>query len=338
MEREEPLERRPSPSFRVRKDHLLHHRQALVPEEHVLGAAEPDPLCSERPGTQCILRSVRVGADAEPSSVVGPREHRLEVLARPQQHERDGADEDATRSTVDRDEIAFDERVRPETGGSGCLVDLQVGAACDTRLPHAAGDDGRMGGHSSVHGQDPLGGKHPVNVVRCRLVTDEQDRPCFRALDCSVCVEYDPAARRAGRGVQALAGRLDCCIRVDHRVQELIELCRVDAGQRFVPGDQPFLDHRHGCLERGRGRSLRRSGLQEVQAIVLDRELDVLHVAVVPFQVRHRVDQLGVRIGKQCLHRLDRLRRPDARNHVLALGVREKLSVRPLLGLSTGHA
>ena len=39
LEREEPVERVAAPGLVAREDHLLHDRQPLLAEEHVLGAA-----------------------------------------------------------------------------------------------------------------------------------------------------------------------------------------------------------------------------------------------------------------------------------------------------------
>ena len=54
-------------------------------------------------------------------------------------------------------------------------------------------------------------------------------------------------ARGARRRVQALGDDLDLGRRVDHRMQQLVELRRVDPRDRFLPRDQPLLDH----LDRG---------------------------------------------------------------------------------------
>ena len=55
LEGQEPVERGAASRLVVREDHLLDDRQALVAEEHVLRAAEPDPLSAE------LARLCRVG-------------------------------------------------------------------------------------------------------------------------------------------------------------------------------------------------------------------------------------------------------------------------------------
>ena len=110
-------------------------------------------------------------------------------------------------------------------------------------------------------------------------------------------------------------------------MQELIELARVDARDRLLARDQALVDHlRRDAQRRSRG-ALARAGLQEVERPLLDRELDVLQVAVVILEPVERVDELVERDGHPLLHRLDRLGRADAGDDVLALGVREELAV-----------
>ncbi len=68
--------------------------------------------------------------------------------------------------------------------------------------------------------------------------------------------------------------------------------------------------------------------LEQVEPVLLDGELDVLHLAEVLLEPLHRLEQLCVRRGKDVRHSLERLRRSDAGHDVLALGVREELAER----------
>ncbi len=233
-------------------------------------------------------------------------EHRLEVLVDLRRDEVDLADVDLSRAAVERD------RVQLVDGGVADLrrlrldVDRDALGAGDARLAHAARDHGRVRRHAAVHGEDPLCRDHPVDVVRRRLPADEDDRLAgAAALRRGVGVEDDAAAGRAGRGVQALRRRLELRVRIDSRVQELVERRRVDAGDGLLARDQALVDHRDGRLQRrGRG-ALRAARLEEEELAVLDRELDVLHVTVVPLERRHRLDELVERVGQRLLHLLE---------------------------------
>ena len=114
-------------------------------------------------------------------------------------------------------------------------------------------------------------------------------------------------------------------------MQKLVELVGIDPRDRLLAGDEALVDHLRGDAQRRRGRSLPRSRLQEVERPFLDRELDVLQVAVVALEPFERLDELLERVGHALPHPLDRLRRTDARDDVLALRVREELAVQPPL-------
>ena len=183
-----------------------------------------------------------------------------------------------------------------------------------------------------MRGQDPRGLHHPVEVVGRRLPADENHAlPRLAALLGRVGVEDDRARRGAGRGVQPLRDDGHLGARVDHRVEELVELRRVDPRDRLLLRDQPLLDHLDRRAQRRRRRSLRRARLEEVERRFLDGELDVLHVAVVLLEPRDRREELLVRLGQELTHPLDRLGRPDPGDDVLALRVLEELAVEPAL-------
>ena len=78
--------------------------------------------------------------------------------------------------------------------------------------------------------------------------------------------------------------------------------------------------------------------LEDVQRSVLDRELDVLDVAVVALQHVHRRLELGVRAGQHLLELARAAAGADAGDDVLALGVDEELAVRRLARRWPGRA
>ena len=120
-------------------------------------------------------------------------------------------------------------------------VDRQRLAAGDARLAHPARDDRRVGRHAPVRGEHALGLDQPVDVVGSRLPAHEDDRLAGpAALLGGVRVEDDLAGRRARRGVQARRDASTVARRVDHRMEQLVELRRVDPGDRLFPRDQPF--------------------------------------------------------------------------------------------------
>ena len=67
-------------------------------------------------------------------------------------------------------------------------------------------------------------------------------------------------------------------------MQQLIQAGRIDAQDRGLFVDQPFLHHVHGDLHRGGGGPLAVAGLEHVQLALFDRELEILHVLVSRFR------------------------------------------------------
>ena len=89
----------------------------------------------------------------------------------------------------------------------------------------------------------------------------------------------------------------------------------------------PSRDEVDGDLHHRLAGALAVAGLQHEQLTLLDRELEVLHVAEVILEELRDAHELGVR-GRQLLRELgDRLGRADAGDDVLALRVGQELAV-----------
>ena len=148
----------------------------------------------------------------------------------------------------------------------------------------------------------------------------------------AVGVEDGLAASGAGRGGQAGRQRLPLVLRIEPREQHLLEVRGIDAQERFArAADQAFVVH----LDRGahhRGRvHLAVARLQAVERSALDRELEVLHFAVVTLEPVAQVEQLPVHLRHLAFHLRDRFRRANASDHVLALRVDEVFAVDQVL-------
>ena len=171
-------------------------------------------------------------------------------------------------------------------------------------------------------------------VVRCGLPADQDHAlapvgPLLRV----VSREDDLAARRSGRGVEAARDRRLGLLRLrgDHALEELLQPVRVHPQERLVERDQVLVDH-VGCHHPLReGRALADARLEDPELSLLDRELDVAHVAVVVLERRHHVHQPAVRCRVDLLQLRERERVPDAGDDVLSLGVRKVVAVGLLL-------
>ncbi len=93
----------------------------------------------------------------------------------------------------------------------------------------------------------------------------------------------------------------------------------------------PSATNSRTILQRGLRGALGRARLEHVELALLDRELDVLHLAVVALEALDRGDELVVGVGHQLVHARDRLGRADAGDDVLALRVLEELAVQRVL-------
>ncbi len=126
-------------------------------------------------------------------------------------------------------------------------------------------------------------------------------------------------------------------------MQELIERGGIDPRHRLVPGDEPLVGEIDRDAQGRLGGALAGARLQHPQLALLDRELEILHVAVVLFQqavdagelgegLRHRPFHGGLfGAGGEARFLGDLLRRADAGHHVLALGVDQELAIETFL-------
>ena len=98
--------------------------------------------------------------------------------------------------------------------------------------------------------------------------------------------------------------------------------------QRLLAAEQALVDARRPRSGRPRARALRVAGLKDVEAPVLDRVLDVLHVAVVALERREDLEQLGVDLGHAPLEAVEILGVADPGDDVLALRVEQEVARR----------
>ena len=107
LEREQLAERGAALLLGLGHDHRAHLRLAVRRHEHVLGAAEADPLGAELAGAAGVLGRVGVGADAERAELVRPAQHGLELVRDLGLLERDVVGGDHARAAVDGDQVAL---------------------------------------------------------------------------------------------------------------------------------------------------------------------------------------------------------------------------------------
>ena len=145
--------------------------------------------------------------------------------------------------------------------------------------------------------------------MRTRMTASPLPRAAFGL----VGAEHHGAAGGAGAGRQALGQQRARRLRVERRMQQLVERGRVDPPHRLGLVDQPSSRHLDRDAQDCGGGALAVAGLQHVQLVLLHGELDVLHVAVVLLQRLAHLQQFGVGLGHRRFHRhLARLGAPTS--------------------------
>jgi hypothetical protein len=92
--------------------------------------------------------------------------------------------------------------------------------------------------HAAAGGQDALADVHAADVLRAGLSAHQHDFLATPGPGLGVAgVEDNPPRRRARTGRQAAAQEFTLGVRIKSRVQKLVELRRVDALDRLLPGD-----------------------------------------------------------------------------------------------------
>ena len=314
---------------------------AVLGEEHVLGAAQADAFGAELAGRLGVARDIGIGAHAElAAELVGPVHEGLpgrrrtgrrpSVLALP-------AKTSPVEPSSDSQSPSFSVRVLPPTVTPTsflCSLTVMRLGAGHAGGAHAAADHRRVAGHAAARGEDALGHFHAVDVVRHGFFADQDDgrrlRPISTASSAVNTMVPTAAPGEAGSPVASLASDF-LRRRIEHRVQQLIELLRIDAQDGFLLGDQAFVHHLDGDANRRRTGALAVAGLQHVELAVLDGELEVLDVAVVLLEHGGDLAELVVDRGIPRSQVGDGLRRADAGHHVFALRVLEELAVEGLL-------
>ena len=161
-------------------------------------------------------------------------------------------------------------------------------AAGYARFADLPGDDRRMRRRSAASRENAFGDGHAVEVVRRRFDADEHDAlAALGPRDGVVGVEHGAAHGGAGRCIQALREARSAVAGAGRELiaQQLLDVCGLDSKYRLLLADQPFLDHVDGDLDGGRRRAFRGARLQHEQPPSLDRELEVLHVAIVALEL-----------------------------------------------------
>ncbi len=183
--------------------------------------------------------------------------------------------------------------------------------------------------HSAADGQNALCGSHPLNVLRRCFKTDKNY--LFPLCGALLRVERRKryAARcSAGRGGEACPH--DYCLFarliVKLRVKKRVKLLRVEHENGVLFGNHTLVDEVARDFESRRGGAFSVSRLEHKELCVLNRKLHVLHVAVVLFKLVAYLNKFVIDGGHNLRQLVNRLRRADSGDDVLALCIHQKFA------------
>ena len=185
-----------------------------------------------------------------------------------------------------------------------------------------------------------------MHVFGAGLVTDQDDLfASLVGIDGIIGGEVDAAHSGARRCRKALGQHL--ALAGELGVQHLVEVFGGDAHERLVLGDLPTrralaraLGHLDCHAQRSSAGALTHAGLQHPELALIDGELGVAHVLVVPLEPVEDGEQFFVNDREVLGHRIEVFGVADTGNHVFALGVDEEVAVRLVVAGScvTGEA
>ena len=109
-------------------------------------------------------------------------------------------------------------------------------------------------------------------------------------------------------------------------MQKLIQRLRLDTKHCLFSCDHALIHHIAGNLKRCRSSSLAVTGLQEIQVSFLNRELHILHIAVMVLQFGGNLHKFCIALRKIFCQFGDRLRSTHTCHHVFSLCIDQILA------------
>ncbi len=138
------------------EDHLAHRLDTVALEEHMLGAAQADPLGAEAAGDLRVMGRIRVGAHAERTYLIRPFHDGPEVPGKLRIDRGHLAEHDVSGAAVEGDKVALFYRFVVCLEYPFLIINLKLAAAGHAAFAHAARDDRRVRRHAPPGREDPL--------------------------------------------------------------------------------------------------------------------------------------------------------------------------------------
>ena len=303
---------------------------ALRGEEHTLSAAEADAFGAETVAVVGVRNSVGIDTDFKAAIFVCPAHETAEVTTEVGGNHLDSAFVNETGGSVDGEDVAFVIDLIADGNGLGFFVDNDFGSAGNAAFTHGTSDDCGVGSHAATRGEDSFGIDHADDVFRRGFGADEDD---FLAsvvpLFALISSEDDGTGPGTGGGRETVNNSIMSLEvgGIKGRVEQVVELLRLDAEDRFFFVDQAFVDKVASDLESGTRGAFAVAGLEEVKLLMLDGVFHILHIVEVIFHAGNGCEEFLVDFRHSLFESVDVKRSADAGDDVFALCIRKEFSV-----------
>ena len=216
-------------------------------------------------------------------------------------------------------------------------INNQFLAACNAAGTHTTCNDCSVACHTAACCENTLSSLHTLDIFRRSLETDKNNlltlgSSSLRVLSC----EDDLAGSSARSSRETLANHscvLDSFL-AEGAVKQCVEVTRLDVKDSLLLIDLAFLDEVIRDLQSSTSCSLAVTALKHIQFAMLDRELHILHISVVIFELVGNSNELFVDLRKSLLDLFDLHRCAGTGDDILALRVHKNLCVELILACS----
>jgi len=185
-------------------------------------------------------------------------------------------------------------------------------------------------------GQNTLSGMHTAHILRAGLLANQNHfltigSPFFGAL----CIEDHLSAGCTGHRVDTLYQKgffqLSRVRFVDHGIEDTFDIRGLDAQDGFFFGDELLFHHIDRNAEGCDRAALAGAALQHVELAFFYRKLEILHIAIMCFELLPNIDELFIdfRIALFEFREFDG--GTDSRNDILALGIDKVIAIENVL-------
>ena len=300
----------------------------------MLGSAQTNTFCTQLPCLCGIRRCVCIGSYFQCSVFIRPRHNPAKFSGNGSIHSLNSAIINIAGRTIKGNNIAFMIFLTCQREFLILFIHIDCRAAGYTASAHTSGYNCSMAGHTASDGQDALCRFHAFNVFRRSLKTYQYDfltscSPCF----CIFSSKYNLTTCSARCCCQCFCNGLGrfqrICVKL--RMQQGIQISRINHGYRFFLGNHAFIHQITGNLQSRFGCSLTASGLQHIQMLVLNGKLHILHISVMIFQFIADSHKLFKHFRHRIFKLCNRLRCTHTGYHIFALSVHQKFAHQLLL-------